>query len=105
MGNDAFQLHRRDLRLLLKTYLVLVLSRVSLILHLFCPFELFLLRNSLLVEIVLELEAIFIAPEVEIIDGHENFAQVQVLHAEFLVASLHFRLDFILLFCSFFDLP
>ena len=52
-----------------------------------------------------QFEAVLIATEMQVVNCHKYFAQVQVFFAELLVASFDLGLDFILFLCSIFYSP
>jgi len=104
MLNYILEFGRCNFGLLLKCDFILVLTipRVALAFDLLGNLKLFLLPLFFL-EVMLQLIAVFIAPEMQIVNRHEYLPQVQILLAELFVAYLYLRLDLVFLLQSLFN--
>ena len=111
VDNDLEVLHQRRDVLQLQRCLLGLLLVAQLLVALGVAFAFYLLGLGLLllahllVELVLQLVVILIAAVVQVIDGQEDLAQVEVLLAEIFVALLYLGLHVVLLLDLVFDLP
>lgn len=101
MGHDVLEFGSSLLGLLLVVDLPVVLRRFHLY---FLLLDFLFLGVGLLIKLILQLQTVLIAAVIQIINGHKNLTQIEVLIAELLIAPLHLRLDLVLFLQLLFDL-